>query len=100
MSQLSFWEPAGENERFDPHAWDSQIGNQVPFRPGPGSCTLIAAEVAGDGSGVTLTIEIPDDFPPDKAIPMSGMSFAFREAKPEPWATVPLEVVRPRIRWK
>lgn len=104
MTQISFWQPAGENERFASHAWDGQLGKQVPLK-GPGGedlglCTLVSAEVAEDGSGVMLTIEVPDSFSPDRAIPMSGMGFAFREPEPLPRETVSLEAVRPRITWK
>ena len=104
MNQIRFWEPAEENERFASDSWNSQIGKQVPIR-GPGGqdmglVTLIAAEVAADGSGVTLTIEMPDDSHPDHEIPASGMSFSFREPEPLPRETVPLEAGRPRITWK
>lgn len=59
---------AGEHERFAPRSWDSQIGCEVPVSlretdDGPviahvGTGRLIAAEVAEDGSSVTLTVEV------------------------------------------
>ena len=54
---------AGEHERFAPHSWDSQIGKTVPFKINERrveDATLLSAEVAGDGSEVRLTVEVPD----------------------------------------
>lgn len=61
---------AGEHERFAPRSWDSQIGKEVPvnLRQTDDSPVIaqvvrgrvIAAEVAEDGSSVTLTVETID----------------------------------------
>lgn len=67
--RLEIWQPAGTfdvpgkgefTERFAPHSWDSQVGKKVPLKVAGrqvGTGTLVAAKVADDGSGVTLTIE-------------------------------------------
>lgn len=112
MIRISFWQPAGEidisgkgrfPEKFMPHSWDNQVGREVPLTDSPGGRetvrrTLVAVEVDEDGGGVTLTIEIPDDFSPDRAILAGSMSFAFREPEPLLRMGVPLDSVRPEIR--
>jgi hypothetical protein len=93
MTQISFWQPAGTYavpgkgefpEKFMPRAFDRAIGKQVPMT-GPGGedlglCTLVAAEVAEDGSGVTLTVELPPAAA--RLSPAAqGMSFAAKPPK-------------------
>lgn len=61
---------AGEHERFMSGSWDSQVGKTVPFKLNDrhvADATVISAEVAEDGSGVSLAVEVPDP-PLDAAI--------------------------------
>jgi hypothetical protein len=66
------WQPAGTFEvpgkgefqqQFAPGAFDRQVGKIVPLKVAGrarGHVRVVAAEVAGDGSGVTFTYEIVD----------------------------------------
>ncbi len=54
---------AGEHERFAAGAFDSQVGKSVPFKLGEtqvADATVVAAEVAEDGTEAVLTVDIPD----------------------------------------
>jgi hypothetical protein len=113
MTRISFWQPAGTfdvpgkgefPQQFGPHAWDGQIGRQVPLTDGGGReisrCTLVGAQVDEDGGGVTLMIEVPDDFPADCGVPVQGMSFAFRDPDPDLEFHNLAPMKPPRITWK
>jgi hypothetical protein len=104
MTRISFWYPAENHERFAPHAFDGAIGKQVPMKSPAledmGMYTLVAADVAEDGSGVTLTIEAPGSVGPVTSLPAGTMSFAFREPEPDVVLYDPLNVKPPRIKWK
>ncbi len=55
---------AGEHTRFAPDAFAEQVGKSVPLTIDGQQCTtalVVAAEVAGDGSRVLLTYEVPDE---------------------------------------
>jgi hypothetical protein len=70
MSQVVTNEYAGPGERFAPDVFDSQVGNEVPFKINGetiGTCSLLGVSVAEDGSFVTMTFEIPDVFSTDVA---------------------------------
>ncbi len=59
--RVKFWHPADEHERYAPHAFDSLIGQEVPFKiegAERGRTTVVAVEVAEDGSGATWTVDI------------------------------------------
>jgi hypothetical protein len=107
VTRISFWQPAGEHERFASHAFDGAIGKQVPLLKGPadediGLCMLVAAEVAEDGTGVLLTIEVLGSAGPvfSPSAETGGMSFAFTEPDPNSVPRDPLSVSPPRISWK
>ena len=57
------WSPAAPGEVYAPGAFDRSIGqiivDQLEGRP-VGHSRIIAAEVAADGSGVMLTLEVVD----------------------------------------
>lgn len=57
------WQPAGPDEVFASGAFDRSVGqlivDQYEGRP-VGHSRVIAAEVAEDGSGVMLTLEVVD----------------------------------------
>ncbi|WP_433513830.1 hypothetical protein ACQP2T_61500 [Nonomuraea sp. CA-143628] len=63
MSSPARWQirkHAGPGDVFAPGAFDSQIGEQIPVILGAqGNLlgTLVEAEISGDGSTVTLTVE-------------------------------------------
>jgi hypothetical protein len=106
VTRISFWHPAEEHERFAPGAFDRAIGQQVPMK-GPerqdlGLCTLVAAEVAEDGTGVLLTIEVPAGAGPvfSPSAETGGMSFAFAGPDPDAVPRDPLDAKPPRISWK
>jgi hypothetical protein len=106
MTRISFWHPAENHERFAPHAFDGVIGSQVPVggqaREDLGLCTVVAAEVAGDGSRVLLTIEVPESYGPvtSQAGGAGGMSFAFTDPDPDLVPRDPVTVKPPRIKWR
>lgn len=62
---------------FTPNAFDSSIGKEIdvhlPDRSAKGR--LMAAEVAADGSAVSLTVEVPDGAIPLHAREASLMAF-------------------------
>jgi hypothetical protein len=58
------FQPAPEGTVFGPGVFSGQIGRRFPLRiPGFGerTCELASAEVAADGSGVSLVFRLPDD---------------------------------------
>lgn len=69
-TRYTAWEPAptdyvpGKGEvrsRFAPGSWDRQVGKVVPLKvegTEVAQVRLVAAEVAEDGSGVSLTYEV------------------------------------------
>lgn len=74
MTRITIHMPAGEadtpkgtfQERFGPHAFDSQLGQGVPFTyEGSrfGSGRLVAAEVAPGGESAELTFDLPVSAP-------------------------------------
>lgn len=65
--RISVRQRANRYERYAPGFLDSQIGKQLPLTvmgQGSGRATLVAANVAADGSEVELTLEVPDDVRP------------------------------------
>lgn len=59
-------QPAPEGARFAPDAFAAQVGTAVPFTVSGqphGEATVVAAEVAADGSSVRLTFESPAALP-------------------------------------
>src|SRR5258708_2829131 len=86
--------PAGENERFASGSSDAQVGKTVPFKLDDrhvADATVISAEVAEDGSGVSLTVEIPDMAGTEAITEQAAGHFSF-SPKP-PWR--PGDVVHP-----
>lgn len=71
---------AGDHQQFAPDAFDTQIGKTVPLNyegHGTYNCKIVGAEVAEDGSQVTLTVELPDDVQlPGSSSFLSGLSIA------------------------
>jgi hypothetical protein len=62
--RVKFWQPAGEYERFAAHAFDSFVGQEVPFKIKGierGQATVVAVEVAEDGTGANWTLDILHD---------------------------------------
>jgi hypothetical protein len=86
--QMQMMIMAAEHERFAPGAFDRTVGSQVPVNlrvtdGGPvlaslGTGTVIAAEVAGDGTSVTLTVEVPDVSTGRTGPPADLSPFSFR----------------------
>jgi len=73
--QIVMTQFAVEGDRFAADAFETQIDKQMPFKINGeihGTCTLLGAFVADDGSFATLTFEVPDIFEPQ---PLS-VSFA------------------------
>jgi hypothetical protein len=71
MRFTAYW-PAGSLERFDPRAFTGNVGKVVPVRMDNDTIcggTIVAAVVDGDGSGVTLTLEVspPEGVQPESA---------------------------------
>lgn len=68
--RIEFWQPAGADERFGSHAFDNTIGQSCPFKvegAERGQATVVAVEVAEDGSGAKFTVDIPDaDYAPGR----------------------------------
>jgi hypothetical protein len=57
------WMPAAPGEVYAPGAFDRSVGQIIVDKYGDvpvGHSRIIAAEVAEDGSGVTLTLEVVD----------------------------------------
>ena len=72
MTTITFRQPAPRESRFTLGCFDAWIGRQVPFRimdRWVGDCRVVSAELADDGSAVTLTVDIPDDAAPQAPIP-------------------------------
>jgi hypothetical protein len=113
VTRISFWQPAGTYDvpgkgqypqEYAPHAFDQAVGKQVPVK-GPdrqdlGLCTVVAAEVAEDGTGVMLTIEVPENCGLVFSPPAGAGSFSFREPDPDQVPHDPLDAKPPRITWK
>lgn len=57
--RFTFTIQAGTHERFAPNAFDSRIGQSVPFKEGEENftATVVAAKVSTDGSQVELTVQ-------------------------------------------
>lgn len=65
---------AGDHQQFASDAFDSQIGKTVPLTiegQRVDSCKVVAAEVAEDGSSVTMILEVPDGLFPAHAVSVS-----------------------------
>lgn len=81
--------PAGENEKFAPASWDSQIGKIALFKVGDSriaEATVVSAVVAEDGSSVALTVEISDPPLTDAIAGQLAGHFSFAVPKEnEPW---------------
>lgn len=76
---------AGEGERFARGSWDLQVGKTVPFKLGDrhaADATVISAEVAEDGSGVSLTVEVPDAPGTDAIAEQAAGHFSFSPKNP------------------
>lgn len=59
--RFTAWVPASEHERFAPGSWDSQIGHvgrAECFGAKIGRVIVRHADIAADGSGVTLTFDV------------------------------------------
>lgn len=68
MTHVVTNEYAEPGARFAPGAFDSQVGNEVPFKVNGetiGTCTLLGVSVSEDGSFATMTFEVPDVFSTD-----------------------------------
>jgi hypothetical protein len=58
--RFTAWVPAAEHERFAPGSWDAQIGSSTRlqcFGTDVGWAKILQADIAADGSGVTLTFD-------------------------------------------
>lgn len=92
--RITFWQSAEDHERYAPHAFDRCVGQTVPWtfketEHGPaisrlGEATVVAVEVADDGSGATWTVDVPDS---DRPLGGSGvrMSFSIPEIPAHWW---------------
>jgi hypothetical protein len=62
VSEMTLWIPAGPGEMFAPGAFDHRIGTTIGVNLGSfgDQGTLIHAEVAEDGSGARLTLELAE----------------------------------------
>jgi hypothetical protein len=89
--RISFDHPAEAGERFAPDAFDVSVGKEVRLsvqgRPS-GTCRLVAAEVASDGSSVMLTYDVPNHYgefiarlPNDRAVTPFSLGFTFPPAE-------------------
>jgi len=61
MTRVEAWQPAADDERFAPGAFDGSIGKRIPWTyegSRIGTATVVNAVVADDGSGVTLTLDL------------------------------------------
>jgi hypothetical protein len=59
--RIKFYHPAGEHERYAPHAFDRLIGQEAPFKiegAERGRATVIAVKVNEDGTGAEWTVDI------------------------------------------
>jgi hypothetical protein len=85
--QMQMTITAAEHERFAPGAFDRTVGSQVPVNlretdGGPvlgslGTGTVTAADVAEDGTSVTLTVEV-DGVSLGRTVPPDLSPFSFR----------------------
>lgn len=96
--RIEFWQPSGTvnvpgkgefTERYAPHAFDGLVGKSAPFKiegVEHGQVTVVAVEVAEDGSGATWTVEVPDGAANllTRSGEPRGMSFSIPEI-PERW---------------
>lgn len=74
--QIVMTQTAEKGSRFAQDALVNQIGKEMPFKIDGelyGTCTLLGACVAEDGSFVTMTYEVPEIFEPQP------LSVAFAE---------------------
>lgn len=95
--RVEFYQPAAEDERYAPRAFDGLIGQDAPFKINGterGSATVVAVVVDGDGGGATWTVDIEDvadlakhpipGLAPSFA-PTEGLSFTTSPAIPARW---------------
>lgn len=71
-------QPAEPGATFAPDAFAGQIGKTVPLtiegRAADGGCKVVGAQVADDGSSVSLTLEVADDALPQPTITPGSFS--------------------------
>ena len=63
MTHVVMNQPAPVGGTFASDAFASQVGKSVPLNVGSShtpTCTIVAVNVADDGSHVELTLEVPD----------------------------------------
>lgn len=59
--RVEFYQRAGEHERYAPHAFDSIIGQDAPFKIKDAECgraAVVAVKVDEDGRGATWTVDL------------------------------------------
>lgn len=72
MTTLTFRQPAPKGSRFVHGCFDSWLGSRVPFRVMDrwvGGCLIVSAQVAEDGSAVTLVVDVPEEAAPQAPMP-------------------------------
>jgi hypothetical protein len=97
--RVSFRDLAGEHERYMPHAFDSCVGQDVPFRIAGaerGRAVVVSVTVDEDGRGATWTVDITGG--DETRIPVKPVSFAVPEPAPEP--ADPLAAKPPKVTWR
>jgi len=88
--RVEFHQPAGEHERYAPHAFDRLVGQDAPFKiegAERGRATVVAVKVDEDGRGATWTVDIEGELGKGSMAGFSGdqgMSFSVPEI-PERW---------------
>jgi hypothetical protein len=73
--RIEFYQPAGEHERYMPHAFDGIIGQEAPFKiegAERGRATVVAVKVDKDGRGATWTVDIAGGDPGKAAEAQAG----------------------------
>lgn len=77
--QMDIVMAAGENERFAPTAFESQVGREVPVFIGeqrkPGR--VVAARVEQDGCSAVLTVQVDVEVPELERVAPSAHSLSF-----------------------
>ncbi|MFJ2004794.1 hypothetical protein [Streptomyces chartreusis] len=73
MVRIEWDHQAPNGATFRRDCFDGEIGKTVPLRvddnPIEAECTLVEAQVAEEGTSVTLTVEVPDGFLPQLTVP-------------------------------
>ncbi|MFC9429261.1 hypothetical protein [Streptomyces sp. NPDC056987] len=81
--KMSYEQPAPDGATFAADAFEGQIGKEVPVNiPGEEAKKgrIVAAQVAGDGRSVELTVDVDWQMPAPQAAPSAsyGAAFGFR----------------------